>query len=73
MHVLPDGSGFFVGTVGLREPGLINRIKYHKKGYARLWLFRYRMYRDALVMSRWPDQGPPMSRMQAFRYAMSLP
>ena len=72
MHELPDGSGFFVGTVGQREPGLLNRVKYHKKGYARLWLFRYRMYRDARIMSRYAEFGPPMSRRQAFRYAMSL-
>jgi hypothetical protein len=46
MHKLPDGSGFFVGTVGPREPGILNFLKYRKQGCARRYLFVWRMYRD---------------------------
>lgn len=44
MHELPDGSGFFVGLVGPREPGFINWLKYRPQGCARLYLFRWRMF-----------------------------
>jgi len=48
IHKLPDGSAFFVGMVGERENhDLISRIKYHRKGYARKWLFRWRCFKFA--------------------------
>jgi hypothetical protein len=48
MNKLPDGSGFFVMSVGERENhDLISRLKYHRKGYARKWLFRWRCFHYA--------------------------
>lgn len=73
MYELPDGSGFFVATVGPREPGFVNWLKYNKNGSARLYLFRWRMFWSTLELSRLPDQGPPMTYWQAFTYAMRLP
>lgn len=50
MQELPDGSGFFVMTVGKREPGLRNWLKYQPEGCARMWLFKWRMF-----MSAWKE------------------
>jgi hypothetical protein len=61
MHRLPDGSGFFVGTVGPRDPGILNWVKYRKHGSARPWLLFYRNARSAHRISRMADQGPPMT------------
>lgn len=69
MHRLPDGSGFFVGSVGPRDAGFVNWLKYHRKGYARRWLYFWRNYRSALVISRYPGQGPPMGHWRALRYS----
>ena len=73
MDELPDGSGFFVGTVGPREAGVMNWLKYNRCGSARLYLFRWRMFWTARELSRLPDQGPPMGVIHAALYALSLP
>ena len=73
MYRLPDGSGFFTGIVGPREPGIINFLKYRKVGCARMWLFKWRMFWSVLEISRIPGQGPPMNYWQAFWCAMRLP
>ena len=45
---LPDGSAFFVGTVGgPRPPGIVGWLKYDTRARARRWLFVWRMYRTA--------------------------
>lgn len=71
MHELPDGSGFFIGSVGPREPGIINFLKYRKVGCARMYLFRWRMFWTTMELSRKPNHGPPMSPWKAFVYAMT--
>jgi hypothetical protein len=68
MHELPDGTGFFTMWVGDREPGFVNWLKYHKKGYARRWLFVWRMYWSSLYLSR--QIGEPMTWWQALYYAV---
>jgi len=64
MHQLPDGSGFFVGTVGPREPGFINFLKYRKVGCARRWLFVWRMYHTARHL--YPTEPRIKSAINAF-------
>lgn len=74
MQQLPDGSGFFVGTVGgPRDPGLVPWLKYDRRNRARRWLFVWRMYRDARTISRQAGQGPPLGHWTAFRYALRRP
>ena len=74
MHKLPDGSGFFIGTIGPREPGFINFLKYNKVGCARLYLFRWRMFWTAFGLSELlPESGPLTNVWKAFKYAISLP
>lgn len=68
MHQLPDGSGFFVATIGAREPGFVNWLKYHKRGSARRWLFVYRMYRFATYEMR-----PRMGRWKGLLCALRCP
>lgn len=72
MHRLPDGSGYFIGAIGPREPGFVNRLKYRRVGSARPWLYLWRNYRSALEISRWPGQGPPLGHWAALRYAWSI-
>jgi hypothetical protein len=69
---LPDGSGFFVAEIGDRPLGLINRLKYNENGFARRWLYFARNYRTARVLSREPDQGPPMSIRRSLWWAWSV-
>jgi len=69
---LPDGSGFFIGVVGPRDPGFLNWIKYRKQGCARGWLMIWRNYRSAREISRLPGQGPPMSHYRSFRYSLMV-
>ena len=71
MNVLPDGSAFFVGTVGPREPGLLNFLKYSRCGRARRYLFVWRMFWDAMRLSRQPGMGPAMSPFRALRWAIT--
>jgi hypothetical protein len=74
MHQLPDGSGFFIGTVGgPRDPGLLPWLKYTPNNRARRWLFVWRMYRTARWLSRLPGQGPPLGHWRALRYALRCP
>jgi hypothetical protein len=73
MHRLPDGSGFFTATVGERGPGLLNRLKYHRKGYARGYLLLWRNMRSIHELSRIPEISPkagPMSWWDALRWAL---
>jgi hypothetical protein len=72
MHRLPDGSGFFIGTVGPREPGPLNWLKYHRKGYARGWLMLWRNYRTARDLSREPGHGPPLSVWRSARWSWDV-
>lgn len=74
MYELPDGSGFFVATIGgPRDRGLIPWLKYTKHNSSRRWLFFWRMYRDAYRMSRnIPCCAPPLSRLQCLRYSWSV-
>lgn len=70
MHRLPDGSGFFVMSVGGPRPaGLIGWLKYTENATARRWLLLWRNYRTARVLSRQPDQGPAMSHWKALRWS----
>lgn len=70
MHRLPDGSGFFVATIGgPRDPGFVNWLKYTRGANARRWLYFYRNYRSAREISRYPGQGPPMGHWRSLRYA----
>jgi hypothetical protein len=71
IHQLPDGFAFFTAWVGPRENGFVNWLKYHPKGYARRYLFVWRMYWSSLELSR--QIGEPMTRWQALRYAISVP
>jgi len=65
---LPDGSGFCVGMVGEREHhDLIIRLKYHRKGYARKWLFMWRMFRYAYI-----EADDPLPFWKSIRYVLSL-
>jgi hypothetical protein len=77
MHVLPDGSAFFTMTIGKRHEyegsKFVNWLKYRPQGCARRWLFVWRMFWSAHALSRWPDQGSPMSYWRAQRYALSCP
>ena len=74
MHVLPDGSSFFVGTFySERPPGLVNWFKYTRSPCrARGWLLLWRNYRTAYTLSRTPDQGPPMSHWKSLRWSVSV-
>ena len=73
MYELPDGSGFFTATFGgPRDPGLIARLKYTKINIARPWLLFWRNYRSARILSRLPDQGPPMGHWRSLRYAFAV-
>jgi hypothetical protein len=68
MQRLPDGSGFFVMDIGPREKhDLISRIKYHRKGYARKWLFKWRMFKFAY----W-EAADPLPFWKAIKYVASL-
>lgn len=68
MYQLPDGSGFFVAEIGEREQhDLISRIKYHKKGYARRWLWTWRNFRYAYWEA--PDRIP---FWKAVRWALDV-
>lgn len=64
MTKLPDGSAFFTNTVGPREPGVVNIIKYTKIGYARRWLFYYRMIDDIRYFTR-QEEGKSWSILRA--------
>ena len=70
---MPDGSAFFMASVGPRDPGFVNWLKYHREGYARRYLFVWRMFWSSMEISRLPGQGPPMSPWRALRYALSCP
>lgn len=70
IHRLPDGSGFFVGEIGPRGPGLINWLKYQPHGCARAWLFFWRTLRTTPALAR--ETGSPMSWWQTFRYAVMI-
>jgi hypothetical protein len=72
MNRLPDGSGFFIGTVGPRGPGPLNWLKYHRKGYARGWLMLWRNYRTARDLSREPGHGPPLSVWRSARWSWDV-
>lgn len=65
MTRLPDGSGFFVATIGPREPGFVNLLKYRPQGCARRWLFVWRMYRTARHLC--PDWSVWRSARAAWR------
>lgn len=68
MTKLPDGSGFFVAVVGPRENhDIISRLKYHRKGYARRWLFLWRNFKFAYYEA--PD---PLPFWQALRWALDV-
>ena len=73
---LPDGSGFFIAEIGgRRPPGFIGWMKYTQTesgAWARGWLYFWRNYRDARIISSLPGQGPPLSYWRAFRYALSV-
>ncbi len=67
-YELPDGSGFFIATIGEREHhDLISRLKYHRKGYARKWLFKWRMFRYAY----W-EADDPQPFWKSIKYVYSL-
>lgn len=72
MHELPDGSGFFVASIGPRDPGFINWLKARPNGSCRTWLYFWRNYRSAREISRYPDQGPPMGHWRSLRYSASV-
>jgi hypothetical protein len=74
MNRLPDGSGFFIMAVGGPRPsGFVNWLKYTEKANARPWLFFWRMYRSAFVISRdVPSQGPPLGHWRSLRYAFAV-
>jgi|HubBroStandDraft_1064217.scaffolds.fasta_scaffold282357_2 hypothetical protein len=73
MYEIPDGSGFFVAEVPIsRAHGLLMFLKAEPNGTCRPWLFLWRMFRDARVISRLPDQGPPMGYWSCLRYAWSV-
>lgn len=73
MPVFPEQNhGFFIGEVGARDPGFINRLKYLPCGQTRLWLFFWRMQGSTYRISRMPEQGPPMSRWQVLRYTLMI-
>lgn len=74
MQRLPDGSAFFIATVGGPRPkGFIAMLKYTKKStHARKWLYLWRNFITAYTFSRLPEQGPPMSIWKSIRWAMSV-
>lgn len=68
MFKLPDGSGFFVGTVRTsRDPGFIEWLKYRRNGMARRWLWAWRNYRDARRGFGLDD--PPLPVLKALKWA----
>lgn len=68
MFKLPDGSGFFVGTVRTqREAGFREWLKYRRNGSARRWLWAYRNYRD-MRRGFGPDH-PPLPIRKALAWA----
>ena len=70
---LSDGSGFFTATIGGPRPGgLVNLLKYTDKATARTWLLLYRNYRSAVECSKLPEQGPPMTHLQALKWAITV-
>lgn len=73
MNKLPDGSAFFTAVIYSERPaGLVNKLKYTKHATARNWLLLWRNYRSALILSRMPDQGPPMSHLKALRWSWGV-
>jgi hypothetical protein len=73
LHQLPDGSGFFTGSVGPRYSGFFNFCKYHSKGNARGWLLFWRNFRMAYTWSRKPEMKmKPLSLLEAFCWAWSV-
>jgi hypothetical protein len=73
MYELPDGSGFFTATIySERPPGFIMWLKARPNGTCRRWLLLWRNYRTARVLSRLPEQGPPMSHWHAARWAFAV-
>lgn len=69
MRKLPDGSGCFTNIIGPREPGLMNWLKYEKIGRARRWLFVWRMYNSARILSA--EEGRLMSPWRCLVYAVT--
>lgn len=72
MHKLPDGSGFFVMEIGPRPRGFVMWLRARPNGSCRRWLYFWRNYRTARVLSRQPDQGPPMSHWRALSWAWAV-
>lgn len=72
MNRLPDGSGFFVQTIGARPPGFIYWLKARPNGSARAWYFFWLNYGTWLEFGRTPADGPISARLKALRWAWTV-
>lgn len=60
--------GCMIG-MGPRKPGFLNRLKYHRAGAVRRYLFVYHMYRYCLTR-RFPGPNPRMGKIESLWFAL---